>query len=503
MSDTNQTPSYDWTAWEQESIWNGKETLSADKLDRSRYAEFLTNYLNTAGQRDGGYVMNLNAEWGAGKTWFLKRWCETLKPYHPVAYIDAWKNDFSDDPLLTVIDGVIEALRNNPNVRALDYESRLFSKLKLFGKAAAETLLNERGLGSFQELLGLHREKAQDIETSRKVISQWLEDVTEGPNRGNYRKPMYVFIDELDRCRPTYAIELLETVKHLFELQNIVFVIATNTDQLQHSIKAVYGEGFDANRYLNRFFHRRHSLKIPELLEYISGHQSFRRFSVWLLTVAEGGISTTEGGLANFLCGIAECSDFDLRTTSQWLEQIESIYATKSNRDDFYWGVVALLLSMRLQNSEFYYIELGLVSSSKYLTNAEYSKLQSESFLKARPRNIPSVARRFSLSVSTRCLERSDCEETTNASKRISVPIDTVDTLECDVIIDSSWTSRAFLSKLRSTNKAQIYHKFWDGSEPGEEEGFLLAFFHCASVNSEIEFRDYLDLVEMGACLGE
>ena len=62
--------------------------------------------------------------------------------------------------------------------------------------------------------------------------------------------PLFVFVDELDRCRPDYAIELLEGIKHLFGVPGVYFVVATNTVQLGESVKAVYGSGFDGVRYL-------------------------------------------------------------------------------------------------------------------------------------------------------------------------------------------------------------------------------------------------------------
>ncbi|MBK7493258.1 MAG: hypothetical protein IPI17_15895 [Nitrosomonas sp.] len=72
-------------------------------------------------------------------------------------------------------------------------------------------------------------------------------------DQGHLKKPLFIFIDELDRCRPLYAIELLERIKHLFVYQGIVFVIATDTEQLKHSINAIYGSGFDSTTYLRRF----------------------------------------------------------------------------------------------------------------------------------------------------------------------------------------------------------------------------------------------------------
>ncbi|MEN3754913.1 P-loop NTPase fold protein [Mangrovibacter sp. SLW1] len=78
-----------------------------------------------------------------------------------------------------------------------------------------------------------------------------------------YDTPIFILIDELDRCRPDYAISLLEIVKHIFDIKKFVFIIATDTDQLQHSIKNIYGNEFAANDYLGRFFHRRFTLKSP------------------------------------------------------------------------------------------------------------------------------------------------------------------------------------------------------------------------------------------------
>ena len=63
-----------------------------------------------------------------------------------------------------------------------------------------------------------------------------------------------VMINELDRCRPSYAVELLEVAKHLFSADRIVFVLAVNCDQLAHSVTALYGNDFDAEGYLRRFF---------------------------------------------------------------------------------------------------------------------------------------------------------------------------------------------------------------------------------------------------------
>ena len=68
------------------------------------------------------------------------------------------------------------------------------------------------------------------------------------------KRTVAIFVDELDRCRPDFAVQTLEIIKHLFNVERVVFVIAMDISQLSHTVKSVYGEGFDSVGYLERFF---------------------------------------------------------------------------------------------------------------------------------------------------------------------------------------------------------------------------------------------------------
>lgn len=104
----------------------------------------------------------------------------------------------------------------------------------------------------------------KSFESRKSAIVEFKEslekfiDIKSDTDRQNI---LFVLVDELDRCRPLYAIDLLEKIKHVFDVSGIVFVIPTDTDQLICSICAVYGEKFDSRRYLKRFFDR--ILKFP------------------------------------------------------------------------------------------------------------------------------------------------------------------------------------------------------------------------------------------------
>lgn len=272
---------FDWSAaviWEGPgAIAGSEERLSADRLERAQYARFLTNYLAAEGKQRN-YVLNLNAEWGAGKTWFIKRWYMELKAHYPTVYIDAWQQDFSDDPLLTVISSIIEQLRDaTGNKLAVPdgIKSKLLGLLKVGGKLVLKSAIKKAGLedGDFSvegedadklvdTLCSNHKERYESIQYLKQEIRQWVEaavsanlEQLDGQGRLDY--PAFILIDELDRCRPSYAVEMLETIKHIFDIPGVVFVLATDTEQLQHAIKVIYGDGFDAQTYLGRFFKRR------------------------------------------------------------------------------------------------------------------------------------------------------------------------------------------------------------------------------------------------------
>ncbi|MCD9550816.1 NTPase KAP [Photobacterium carnosum] len=301
----------------------GDEFFPEDKLGRVKYAIFLTKLLASQGfdksrndaDQERNYVLNLNSEWGSGKSYFLKRWSEDIKEYYPVVYVDAWKKDYSDDPLMTVISSIIEQLRKQAGKDKESPEFKVPRKLIGLLKAAAPGI----GRGLFKRYVGIdpvmimnadddneslgkistdengkpidmsfaaseavkylideHDAKSAAIESLKKSVFEWVGAVV-----GLKKKelPAFIFIDELDRCRPSYAVEMLETIKHIFDIKGVVFVIATDTEQLQHAVKAVYGEGFNANMYLGRFFNSRYSLKSPNLENFLEVHSDASKLS--------------------------------------------------------------------------------------------------------------------------------------------------------------------------------------------------------------------------------
>ena len=108
-----------------------------------------------------------------------------------------------------------------------------------------------------------------DAKKCIKEFERVLQDLAVALSESHENRPLIVVIDELDRCRPSYAVELLEVVKHLFGVDRIVFVLAINRSELAHSVRALYGSGFDADNYLRRFFDVDFRLPEPERKTFI------------------------------------------------------------------------------------------------------------------------------------------------------------------------------------------------------------------------------------------
>ena len=268
--------------------WENSHTFENCKLNRKEYGEFLSSYIT--GEQNG-FVLNINGAWGSGKTEFLKRiYTDLLIKKHPCIYIDAWESDFSKNPLTVVTSELLNQLRSfNTDiykVEELQHLSKLFTKVlkgAAIGVAGGLTkyLIGDGTVGTsaMQEWVNddspdylefLTKEYAKQIEAIQLIKENLTCLALVLETNYSIKLPIVVLVDELDRCRPTYAIEMLEIIKHFFKTDKFVFIIATDTDQLSHSIKAVYGQDFDSKQYLKRFFDRKATLPTPDIEAYLN-----------------------------------------------------------------------------------------------------------------------------------------------------------------------------------------------------------------------------------------
>jgi KAP family P-loop domain len=251
--------------------------------------ETLANRLTDVVQRmPSGGVIAIDARWGEGKTWFGKNWHAKLKKSgFKSAYVNAFAMDFVEDPFDMIVAEVIGALdSNHASIRVLKKSAGMTMKallpkavkvaLKAGGAAigvgglvdtaseainaviaeSSDEVINAAAEGAekiLEERLNRYHSEKKSIQEFRKTLADAVES-SQG-NDSASKKPLVIFIDELDRCRPDFAVKTIERVKHFFEVSGVVFVLLTNLEQLAEAVRGLYGPGLDAHNYLSKFIH--------------------------------------------------------------------------------------------------------------------------------------------------------------------------------------------------------------------------------------------------------
>lgn len=387
-----------------------------DYMDRKPSADFLTKYILSNAHVK---VLNVNSPWGTGKTFFLEHWARMLSDEHVCVRFNAWETDYSAEPLVALIACIEEQLRDPVDLASTPVGAALIDTgsllIKKAGPLIVKGLVRKFSGVELDELLGQGAEGAVDgvVESlikdqaeTKHNVKEFKEEVSRrlsqaAANR-SLKAPAFIFIDELDRCRPTYAIELLERIKHFFELEDCRFIIASDSVQLAHSIRAVYGQGFHSERYLNRFFDAEFRLDNDNIFPLIqsilpamstvplhinvSGHVNSFSYQ----TARGRGdevvypdrytmVCEIEGYSENCLivAALAKCFDVGLREIYNYVQQIKSAADTIGGHVNFFW--LAFLVFYKNSKSE-YYIEFfgsrGLVE----LENLFGSRLVSTKF---------------------------------------------------------------------------------------------------------------------------
>ena len=244
-----------------------------DALGREDYGKGLMNLVTSTNEP---LVIALDAPWGEGKTTFVKMWQAQLEQSNvPTIYIDAFAHDYIDDAFALLAgaitayakeqDVTIEELKNQikeVGVNLLDLATDVALKTASGGtldknaiKELTENLVDKRlnAYGDHTETFAQFRKQLSSLPNklheNRKKSNKESTDIIDHNNP----KSLVIIIDELDRCKPPFAVHLIETIKHFFSVDSVVFVLAMNKTQLQNAIKGVYGSDTDAKTYLQKF----------------------------------------------------------------------------------------------------------------------------------------------------------------------------------------------------------------------------------------------------------
>lgn len=248
-------------------------TFEDDLLGLEDFSKRLQQFINIESRYvEGSLVVGLSSKFGTGKSSFLQMWMSSLnnsvvsaeKPL--VILLNAWESDYYGDPLFAIISALAKCFTNENKSTA-----KLIDAAKDFGWFATAvggqvvkkmTGIDAVAAGELAENKNAKRNDCLSMSTDtfsmyegRKNAMASLKEAIQDLVEGSEPKVLFL-VDELDRCRPDYAISYLETIKHIFDVKGAVFLLAADRQHLENSAKTAFGAQLDFDEYYRKFVHR-------------------------------------------------------------------------------------------------------------------------------------------------------------------------------------------------------------------------------------------------------
>lgn len=239
-----------------------------DKLNRAKLGDILTDIVSYYG--NSGCVMALNGEWGSGKTTFVRMWRQQLKNKgYKTLYFNAWSSDYTNDPLIAMI----------AELKDLSPDKEIINKIASGAARIGISALNgflKKTIGEtpgelwsiVSEATEIGKEYLKEFSTQKATIEEFKRNIQTYVADNAAEHPVVFFVDELDRCNPHYAVTVLERIKHLFEIPNII-ILAINKKELENAIQGYFGSAnINSNEYLRRFIDIEYTIPKPDIENY-------------------------------------------------------------------------------------------------------------------------------------------------------------------------------------------------------------------------------------------
>lgn len=354
-----------------EPVVTTEAPFANDVLDRKVSIEKLSNLVKSTEQP---FVLSVEAPWGWGKTTFIRMWKAHLESKgHTCFYFNAWQNDFVDDPLVAFLGEMAKYIEKEKKELNKVPIKKYLSEVKRIGagvlrkglplavQVATHGLLSQEAVkkaaGQLSEETDkvaefastLAKERLEKYETERDGIESFrlnLEKLAhEIATEDGGASSLIFFIDEMDRCRPDFAIALLERIKHLFNVHRVVFVLAVDRSQLNQSVKTLYGLDANPDGYLRRFIDLAYSLPPPTTERFVEN--LYHRFAMdECFQKLSSGLRVAEIWRTAFI-NCAQALALSLRTQEQCFTEMNIVWRMNSGHQEIFPAVLSFFSALR------------------------------------------------------------------------------------------------------------------------------------------------------------
>lgn len=346
------------------------EPFKFDALNRRPIVEFIAGLIESTG---GPFVLALDSPWGTGKTTLIKMLKAELElNNHICLYFNAWQVDYVTDPLVALVssidrmelgvEGAVKAslkehLKQVRRVTSIVAKRTAVATAKVLTAGALDLdgeigdAITELAGDSVNDVVESFQKESLLLDKFRSELEAAIKKLPEA----NKKPTLVFFVDEIDRCRPTFSIELLERIKHLFDIPNILFVLSLDKQQLEASIAAVYGQGINSREYLRRFIDLEYAIPAIKTKQFVES--LLLRFGLNDLFTQRAQHAELQYDRQNFIDFFSTLSDvvsLTLRAQERCITQLRVVMDQTPN--DHYMDpiLVALLIVLKACQPELF-----------------------------------------------------------------------------------------------------------------------------------------------------
>lgn len=241
--------------------------------------------------------------------------------------------------------------------------------------------MNEKQLKSISEkAIDEYFTAGEKLKDLKKRFEKLAQKVSESG------KPLVIIIDELDRCRPTFAIELLEKIKHLFNIPRILFIIGIDREQLGYSIKSVYGENMNVDGYLRRFIDMEFILPEanPEVFcSHLFDHLGLNEYFSKRFELSGGHINDARS-FREIFTRLCSCFQLSLRDMEHCCRLFVFTYMNTKDNHPICSPLLSILVILKLVNSNLYQTYVSGQCNSEDVVEYILELPRGEDFIKTR-----------------------------------------------------------------------------------------------------------------------
>lgn len=325
------------------------QTEKIDILDRAKIMSDIEQILVLLSEQKQGRVFALDGKWGYGKTYILEQLEKKLVGLQKegtnddrfyVFHYNCWQYDYYEEPAVAIVSAMLDKCGG---------KSEKEKAQKVIKEIAGQIVKNKIGIDlvethdniskkeqfQFDEMFGFKT----TLDYTRNKISELAK-----------YKTVLLVVDELDRCMPEYAIKVLERLHHMFEgLNNVIVLLAIDSIQLEHSVKEIYGEKVDTERYLRKFIAFRIKLDSGKVQNQILNNYGYYFYDFENLAEC-----------CPIVLKLIELSRIDIRNIDKLIEKIDMIHGLCNGKHkkqsgevllfEFIWGLMKYKINEKMDN---------------------------------------------------------------------------------------------------------------------------------------------------------